>query len=198
MLLKVVLSGLMNSAVCQNVLHFQRDNGVFPTEAEGLLLNLRDFGIGGSQGLVQRQANTFRWTRLDAYNLNTPGQAPVSLLVNIPGLKVGNSFQSLAMNSFLWHFKAFAGGKRGRGRMFIAGIDPVALNGGLFTSTEIGLWTPLITNWTARYCDPSFSSGWKLVIFGKNSSEESAHSVKAIELASQPGIQRRRKIGVGV
>ena len=198
MIIKLVLTGLMNSAVCQNVLHFSKDGAVFPNDANALMFTMRDFGLSGSQGLTQRQANTFKWTRLDAYPLHQPDQTPTSLIVNLPGLKVGNSFQSFAMLSFLWHLKSFTQGKRGRGRMFIPGIDPVGWNNGVMTATEQGLWDPLITNWKTRFTGPAASSGWKLRIHGKDSSEESAPVVAQIELSNKPGVQRRRNIGVGL
>jgi hypothetical protein len=198
-LFKAVLIGTMFGTINENAIHFSKEPVAWPNDGTAFLTELRDNFIGGANGIRNRLTSAQKWTRIDLYNLQLPGEGPVSLSVNIVGARTGNLTQAFAHNTVLIHKKAFAGGRRGRGRMYLSGIDPATWNSGIMTQAEQDLWAPIIANLMARYGSPGASSGWTMMVAGHgDSGNDAGHSVKALTLSSTPGTQRRRNIGVGI
>jgi len=198
MLFRVVITGVLNGAINQNVLHFKKAGAVWPTDGAALCADIRDNWLGGTNGVRQGLITLQKWTLIQAYNRDTIGDVPVSLSINVTGAKVGNGTQSFGFSAILIRLRAASGGKRGRGRCYLPGIDPSTWNAGVMSQTEIDAWTPRLAQLTTRYVGASPSSGFQLVVAPKSGVNPTTQAVVRLELATVPGVQRRRNIGVGV
>lgn len=198
MLFRVVITGVMFGAINQNVLHFTKAGGNWPTDGTALCADIRDNWLGGTNGVRQGLITLQRWTLIQAYNRDTIGDVPVGLSINVTGAKVGNGSQSFGFSSVLLRLRAAGGGKHGRGRVYLPGVDPSTFNSGVMSQTEIDAWTPRLAQLTARYLGSSPASGFRLVVAPKSGTSPTTQDVVRIELATVPGVQRRRNLGVGV
>jgi len=194
---KLVITGNMFGTLNQNVIYFNKEPLNWPNDGNAFLVEIRDNFIGGVNGIRSRLTSAQKWTMLELYNMDLAGQSAVALPVNIVGARTGNLNQAFAQNTILIHKKAFAGGKRGRGRIYLSGIDPATWNQGIMSQTEIDAWAPVISNLFIRYGTPNPSSGWAMVIVGKGPIGDGFQTVKQLTLSTTPGTQRRRNIGVG-
>jgi len=195
MLFKAVISGICNGAVNQNVIHFARDAGIWPTDGNALCQEIRDNFL---VAIRARLASTQKWTSIQVYNRALPGDPAVSLPINIVGALTGNGSQAFAMTGILIRLRAAGGGRHGRGRIYLAGLEPTGWSAGVMTATEQGNWVAPLATLTNRYLPPNNLSGFQMVIAPKINNGTNFVSVVRLELSSTPGVQRRRNVGVGI
>lgn len=194
--LRMVLTGTMFGRINQNIIHFRKDNLIWPADGTALANSIRDTFIGGPNGIRERLTTQQRWTLIEVYNLELPGEASVPLPINIQGARVGNQLQAFAQNCVLIRKLCFTAGRRGRGRMYFSGIDPATWNSGLMSSLEQTNWTATLGQLVAAYVGPPPNSGFTMLVNGQDEPADGGFDVVLLQLSTTAGNQRNRNIGV--
>jgi len=186
---RVVLSGLNFGQLHQNVLHFIVDNNA-QTPAQ-LAADVKTNWI---DKVSLQQSSSYRWTNILVQNLDEPGVAPFSLVID----RLGQSFNSLQIASFecyVLKFQTARAGRHGRGRSYLGGVIFDAAQAGICTTSfQATFKTQITDHLNAVYAG---DNNPRLAVRAHGDSIE-FEPVTSIQLRPVIGVQRRRNIGVGV
>ncbi|HEY9758858.1 MAG TPA: hypothetical protein V6C97_27060 [Oculatellaceae cyanobacterium] len=120
---------------------------------------------------------------------------PFVKTINIPGAWNFDDEISTVL-SFILRLRSNEIGKRGRGRMYIAGVLKGWTTNGLVDSDIIVSWNSTIANLMGVY-GPGGSGNYRLTIC-PSKAPFSTREVTSMQVAPTLGVQRRRNIGIGV
>jgi hypothetical protein len=196
MIFRAVLNCLYYGQVCQNVMHFKKSDGVWPGDANALAVALRDHWIGGTQGIRFRQEATCTWNQIQIYDAEDPNRAPAQLAIAVSGYETSFTGALPSFMAAILQIRSFVGGKHGRGRIYVPGITTGQFVLGSLGAPAIAAWDTTLAQLTAAFLQ-SGSSQFTLGI-APRATPANFLSADVIRIASHPGVQRRRNIGVGV
>lgn len=192
---RVVISGNWSSSPIQNQLYFARANAVWPDDFIQLAQLIETDWIGtGSTGIRQRITSLMRWTSIEVYNLDLPFAGAIVRPINIVGARTGNLTQAFPHDCVLIYKECFAGGRRGRGRLYMSGIDPATWNTAIMSAIESTNWSVTLVDLENRWLEPNPTTGWKMILVTAGENPADPLEVKALIHSTKPGTQVRRQI----
>jgi hypothetical protein len=115
--------------------------------------------------------------------------------INRPGA-FGTDDQMLTFSAFILRLRAAEIGRRGRGRLYIAGLLKGWYVNGVVTAATITRWQLVINQLMGSY-GPTGNRPYKLCIVPSKPPVEH-RDVTTMSIAPTLGVQRRRNIGVGI
>lgn len=192
-LFRAVVKGQLFGCAVQNVLHFERADA--PANAPLLLAqSLRDFFYSQIKGLCN---NAMVWNSINIYDPEHPENLPLVLATNFTGTW-SSSVVLWGPLSGVFQIKTAVAGRTGRGRFYIAGMEPAGLTSGLWGTGRINLMNQVATSIKGGYVGSNPSSLFTLGILPRGGS--STDFKPAIDLLARPlpGAQSRRNIGRGI
>lgn len=196
MLFRAILTSVFYGQICQNSMHFFKTGGTWPADGTALTTDLRDNFISGTFGIRGNQMNTLGYTRIDVYNVAS-GLSPVTLAISLNGLQAASTGTGFGPINTILQIRAIAGGRRGRGRIYMAAPFAGCYGNGVMTPTGLTNWTTSVNGINGRYCGVSHTSAFDLVIATGNNQVD-YYTADHVAVANTPGIQRRRNVGVGI
>lgn len=188
---EVVDEQTMYGQIYQNVLHFFRDDVL--ANAPSLLAD--DFQNAWVNNIRGLQMGTITHTRIKVRELGS-ANATFEKVINVPGTNGGAVTDIIPFVSEILQLRTALSGRHGRGRVYIAGIKNGTFVSGFITGTRLTEWTPKITGIMAAY-GPTGSSQFRLCVIPRAQFTQ-VKQVTAMQVASRPGVQRRRNVGVGI
>jgi hypothetical protein len=188
--MRVITSGFFFGQTCQNVLHFNNPDGL--TTPADIATDIKN------NWLVQISAmssGNIVWNNISVRRVDGGTEAPYNLAVSIAGAQSGSA-QQLTFLAYVIRIRTAVVGRRGRGRIYVPGPNLNLTNLGVWASSTITGWQTPLNNLAARY----LAGGTSSIRLGVASHTDPSDWKAATQLllASIPGIQRRRNIGVGV
>jgi hypothetical protein len=188
----VIRAKLFQTAYGQNVmnvLHFDVPDFVssmLPTIAA----SIRDNWINNVRAV---QTANLLYTRI---NLSRPNgsEVPYDLVISITGAASAQN-EMVPYFCHLLQLRTAAPGRTGRGRVYMAMVNPLLHFQGTLTPPFAALWNTPIANIIAAF-GPSGSQPYFLSV-NPHTSSESPHHVTSINVGPFTAVQRRRNIGVG-
>jgi len=187
---RVTTIGAMYGQQVQNVVHFtgpSSDPNELSALADHIAANwLLTIKTGQTSALVY---NSIKVRLLES-------QFPTFVkTVNIPGA-FGFDDEVSTVLSFILRLRSSEIGKRGRGRLYLAGVLKGWTTLGLVDSDILVAWNNRIATLMGVY-GPSGSSTYRLSIV-PSKAPFTVRSVTSMQIAPTLGVQRRRNIGIGV
>lgn len=171
--------------------HFRETSGiaetgtVFSTLKTGLLTSLAGY-----------QANTFRWDMERAITVNTTPKKSEEYTSGFPIVGSGNISDELPHQvAQVVTLKTAYAGRSYRGRVYLPALQESQTTNGAFTSghaaTIQGFFDTMIGVFGAAGSD----TNWRLVVW--STKLQAANNVVSAVVRTNPGVIRRRRIGVG-
>ena len=192
---KVTLTQILKGQRIQNVFYLQNIDGLRSDTDIGAHL-IADW----IQFVKTCQGTQLRYINLMVQRLGTNPPAPFILNIDIPGTWTGHDprmpFVCLVMQK-----KTNIGGRRGRGRYYISGVNPEELqtDGAWSTGTISGRFQPMCDNLKSRWLSGGSVAGLRLMNGPADAQlETDVISVTNLIPRNFPGLQRRRSVGVGM
>lgn len=196
---RVVLSGTLMGTNNQNVMNFKKDNAVWPGDGQALSVAIRDSWVSGANGIRQGASTLQNWNLIQVYNRSAPGDPAVALAINLSGTKVGNGSQGLPFTAILLRVRGSTGGKHGRGRIYLPGVEPTQFGLGVMTSSaQTTIWNPIVAQLLSSFVTGGGSTGFALVIAPKTGDGANSIVCSTIAYDTICRVQRSRNIGVGI
>lgn len=196
MLFTVVNSGRMYGQLVQNVMHFNKGDGVWPTDAVTLSTAIRDKWLGGTTGIRLQESTDVLWNEVRVYKTGDSMLTPVTLTVSIQGTDSNGATQIMSFTSYILRIRAETGGRHGRGRVYIPAARFGHFINGQLSAAAISAWAPILIGLNADWVGSSPGSGFNIVI-AKGTNQVDFFTANALTLSPTAGVQRRRNIGVG-
>lgn len=187
---RVVLSAIYYGQTCQNSMHFENTDGFLTLQqvAEEIRDNfLPDFKFLSNDLCV--------WNNIHVRDISNLGANAFNLTVNLPGGQSGNN-QNFPFVALVVRLRTDFGGRAGRGRWYIPGLNIGLTDKGVWTAALLNLAGPKMAEIFDRY--KLDGPGPLTLGVCKQNTPGSFHSVTSLQVAPVPGVQRRRNIGVGI
>jgi hypothetical protein len=189
---RVTIGGTLFGQDCRNVMHIRSQNGGGQQEMEALAEDVRANWIFPITNLLGEQA---RFDFVNVRNLSGTGTDQVQVAFSLAGL-AGGIDNTFPYACFVLRIKTGVHARRGRGRVYIWGIGPGSMSGGLLRPDIIQRWnTEVIPNLNARYCQNG--STFRLGVAPRLNTAADFIPAIGLEISPKAGVQRRRNIGVG-
>lgn len=187
---RVILSGTMLGQLCQNVMHFARDD----TFGFNQVHLAERIATRWADEIRSRISNNATISQVEVKRIDIPDQVPHIRPINT----VGASASGLEANPYSCFKLKLVGpspGRQFRGRIYVWGLNPADMNFGFIRNAVVLLWQGSISVLMQRW-GPGGTEGYQLVIAPRDN-PTNFKAVVDMRLASVPGVQRRRNIGVG-
>jgi len=187
---RVVVTGLVYGQTCQNVLHFLNPDGAqTPTQiADEIVANW----IGPIRA---QQMTTFTWTGVSVTRVGVPPGVTFNRAISLAGL-VGGSQAIHSVLCVLIRKQTATSGRMGRGRCYISGNRPDAMENDVFNAGNLAAWIAVAATLNGRF--KVGGSGPLTLQVGHGTSTSDYHGVTDLSVPNRWGIQRRRNVGVGI
>jgi hypothetical protein len=200
---KLRLVGRLHGSQMINVMHFVQDDPL-PTIGGQQLAN--DFATNMRATLIARCSNQMLFEYVEVQSLIPFSGGPVT--ANFPGGTVGSlaSACQTAMICEVITIYSSRGGRRGRGRIYLAGAPTsgTELGSGVWNPTQTTRTTAFATAMAARYMDPLGTLQFRLGVFSRvlggqapPFSTNGFVRATALTVRTIARTQRRRQVGVG-
>lgn len=187
---RVTLTQLLFSQTCQNVLHFTGPSAD-PLQMSALADEVQSGWI--SQVRTTQAADV---TYVDIGVRLLESQFPAfHKTINVEGV-AGAQDHDIPFLASVWRLRGDVLGKKGRGRVYICGMDQGVSSKGLILSPTLIEWQNRCANILGVF-GPSGTSSFRLVICPPRP-PFSTVSVVNMSIAPIWGHQRRRNIGIGI
>lgn len=175
----------------QNVLHFHNPDGTLtlPQVADDCIANW----IGP---LKTQQDDNGIYTSIGVRNIDDMTSSPYVRTIAIQG-GADHGDQQVPYMCMVLKLRTAIAGRRGRGRVYVAGLATAHTANGVLSSGGLALWeNPLCLPAIRNAYLAGGSSDLGLVVYHRDTRDHSF--VTEILPRSVPGVQRRRNIGVGI
>lgn len=172
-----------------NVLHFHVPDFVesmIPTIAT----DIRDNWINSVRAV---QTANLLYTRINLSKVDN-SMVPYDLAIAINGAASAQN-EMVPYFCHLLQLRTAAAGRRGRGRVYMAMVNPLLHFQGTLTPPFAALWNTPIANIMAAF-GPGGSKPYSLCV-NPHSTTEDPKDVQSISVGPYTAVQRRRNIGVG-
>ena len=173
-----------------NVLHFNKPDFVI-SELDGLALEIRDHWIMNVRAV---QTADLLYQRISLHVVGSAA-APTDLVISISGAASAQN-EMVPYFCHLIQIRTGLGGRRGRGRVYMAMVNPLLHFRGTLTAGFLALWTTPLAN-VMSWFGPSGTSAWRIGVNPHNETDDFKPAT-SLQLATITAVQRRRNIGVGV
>jgi len=162
---------------------------------------IRDYWIGSvvGRGVHTWQSNSLHWVKVQWQQRQSTPEPPFSLTIAINGQQTSDATLYTPVAGILKFVTPIAG-RKGRGRVYVPGVNPGFTTNGLTNDTFHTYADTAITNMKARFLLSGSSPGPIQLLVGPRNGIVLGdyHYVTDIQLSNFVGIQRRRNIGFGV
>lgn len=189
---RITLTGFLFGQTIQNVLHFDNVDGAL-TEAQAAT----EMSTQWLQQIKTIQITSFTWSLINVQNVSTlPRPSAYNLPVNIAGTQAASN----PITVFLAHvirLRTGLSGRKGRGRIYIAGPSSGEMANGILTAASIAKWETILNVLRGRYLING-STQLRLGVFHRAELGGTITACSEMTVAPVPGVQRRRNVGVGV
>jgi len=188
---RITLTGLYWGNTIQNVVHVLNADGTLDAAAI-----FTEFTNNWINVVRAQQMTTFTWTSITEQRVDVTGIPPNSTSLSLAGQVAGSEgIQSVL--AVIFSFRTGFAGRRGRGRIYIAGNRTDAVTGNVLNSGNLAAWVGVANTIKAR-----FKSGGTgplvLLVREHNATGSIGHPVTDIVVRNRWGVQRRRNTGVGI
>lgn len=188
---RVTLFQTMYGQSLQNVLHFSG-----PSSDPLQMSALADAVEANWVNLVRQvQAAFIQYTRISVRMMGSQFP-PFDKTVAILGAN-SNTDQALTYYCHVIRLRTAFIGRRGRGRVYIGGLNTNLQQNGFLMASTLTLWAPRLASIMAAF-GPGGSSPFRLGVTSKTNANGDFKEVTNIAMAPTPTCQRRRNIGIGV
>jgi hypothetical protein len=187
---RATITGHLFGQVCQNVLHFAKDVTV---DHDDLFLaqSLRD---NWCNQIGFRMGDEASIDLVEVRDLQDTNRPPILLPVQVHG-SMGGIRNTFPFAAFKIRLHTAATGRKGRGRFYVWGIGPGAMQDGLLQAGVFDQWAGTLQTLKNKF-GPAPETGYSLVISPRNQPTDFKTVVDMV-LSPTPGVIRRRNIGVG-
>jgi hypothetical protein len=187
---RVVITGLCFGQIHQNRLHFQAGNGGM--ELPDIATELSIQWTNSIRGLLMTE---FKFTNIGVRNMTNPLEGSYNLTIDQAGTGGSVPGNPLAQ-CIVYRITTGTFGRTGRGRIFLGGVgNNISING-LVAGGPDGFYGAAWNNIRSKYLVGGTSELTLGVMTGDDVS--TFKPALAITMSIFPGVQRRRRIGVGV
>lgn len=187
---RVTLTQLLFSQTCQNVLHF-----VGPSSDPLQMSALADEMVANWIAQVRTtQAADVNYVDIGVRLLESQF-APFHKTVNLQGT-AGGQDHDIPFLASIWRLRTALQGKKGRGRVYICGMDQGVSSKGLILNPTITEWRNRANNVLAVH-GPNGTSNFRLQVCS-HKPPFNPLAVTSIDIAPTWGHQSRRNIGIGI
>lgn len=143
-----------------------------------------------------QQADTFRWDVINLLTVNTTPKRSEEYTVGFPisGALAGG-FELPHQIALVTTIKTAYAGRSYRGRCYLPAMAEGNSTNGMFTT---GATTPVNSAWTtflSHVGSAGSDTNWRFVVW--SSKLNTANNVTSVVVRSNPGVIRRRRVGVG-
>jgi hypothetical protein len=181
------VSGQLFGENVMNVLHFQKPQST--TADKGVLaISLRDHFYAQMKFLC---SNQMQWREIMVIDPSNPDDLPAILPIVINGF---NSQPNAVINTVcaVYRIKTGVGGRRGRGRFYISGIDANGIALGRWNAQMLINLNSVANSLKGGYVGNTPTSGFNLGVIRRGAGE--ADFIEATDLVARdyPGTQVRR------
>jgi len=189
-IVRVTASQTIYGQVVQNVIHFRNNSDTYVPATIAA-----DFTTNWINEVRGFQNPGLHYFQVSVKNMDDP----TGFTTNVPTDIFGGGFfgsQTWPTTAVLVQVRTAFGGRRGRGRIFIAGIHTGSFENGLFNASTVTSLNAFMANVKNHFIS---GVGSNLIIGVCNRGfTPTFHSAIDLVVGSRPGIQRRRNIGVGI
>jgi hypothetical protein len=194
---RVTISALFYSQICQNVLHFENQDGAL-TPAQ-VCAEIRDHWIGTTTnvGIHSWVTNSCAWVKVACQTRASSLAAPTELTINQPGQQSPDN-QQYTVLSVILKFRTAAAGRKGRGRSYVPGIANGFTTTGLVNATFHTYADTAIAGLNARFAVGGTGPLYLMVGPRSGIVNNDFYPVTSIAASNFVGVQRRRNIGYGI
>jgi len=188
--LRATIKGTFFGQQVMNVLHFNKPDLV---EAELLTLanDLRDNWCETLKSLLGQEAY---FLGIQVRNIENNSWPAREIAFSKQGL-AGGIANTFPFACFIMRIQTGTFGRAGRGRIYIWGIGPGSMSGGILLPAVTTNWQTWLTQITNRYC--LAGSTYRLGVCPRAAPQDFKSAI-SVSLSPKAGVQRRRNIGVGV
>lgn len=143
-----------------------------------------------------RQGMGFRWDIINALTVNTTPRKSAEYTTSLPitGSLTANTELPHQVALVTTEKTAFAG-RSYRGRTYLPGLTETDSDSGLWTSTCTNAMLTAWNNFLAVFGSAGSSTDWRWVVWSTKLG--SANNITSVVVRNNPGIIRRRRVGVG-
>lgn len=189
---RVTITGSLFGQKIQNVLHFQKFQSV-DSDAWTLVNKLNDAWLTQIRNLCTQ---SMHWTEIMAQDAQDEDKVPTILPVNwFGGWTTGTNI--FLPCSLVYQIKTSVAGRRGRGRFYIAGVEPNGITNGRWGTGMRQQFTSVATSLKSNFVGSNASSPFRLGVMRRGGGE--ADFITATDLVARdyPGSQVRRNFNRG-
>lgn len=192
--LRVTIRALCYSQVVENVLFFDRTDYV----SADLVTLGNDIVAGWITTIKAQQILQLQYVdvRVDKMN-DGSAEETATVFTSLTGAAGSNVQHPLNM-ALVLQKQTLLPGRQNRGRAYISGLPPSALNQGLWSSATLTSWATICTTLNGRYCLPTASSGFYLSLYAHRVDGYQTTHIARLQASSLPGSMRSRLIGHGI
>lgn len=187
---RVVISGLCFGQLHQNRLHFEAADGAMTLPDIATELSIQ--WTNSIRGLLMTE---FKFTSINVRNLSDPTAGSYDLPIDQAGTGGSVPGNPLAQ-CIVYRISTGTFGRSGKGRIYLGGVgNNISING-LVAGGPDGFYGAAWNNIRAKY----LSGGTSALTLGVMHADDTSSfkPALAITMSVFPGVQRRRRIGVGV
>jgi hypothetical protein len=150
-------------------------------------------------GIHQWQVQSIKWISIKVQRLASSLPAPFNLTISRPGVQSADNGLCTVLAGIL-KFSTTVGGRKGRGRIYVPGVQAGFTDLGLTSATFHTYADTPIAGMNSRFCNNPGPNGPLELLVGPRSGVVLAdfNHVTQISLSNFVGIQRRRNIGFGI
>jgi len=185
---QVTVTGTLFAQNIQNVMVFKKDGSVWATDSALLGAKMRDAFYAQIKFLC---VGAMQWTTVTIIDPHNEQNPPLILPIVI------NGFQGSTTKIFLplcgvYRLKTGVGGRRGRGRIYISGIDPNGIENGRWNAAQIINFNSVASSIKGQFVGDNPGSTFKLGVMRRGGAIGDFIPCTDIVVRDYPGTQTRR------
>lgn len=196
---RVTMSALFYGQVCQNVVHVDNLDGALTLPQIAQLFYSYWIGDINGRGVHQWQVQSIKWVNVSVTDeLGHPG-APYNLVLNRPGVQSADNGLITTASAIIKFSTAFRG-RKGRGRIYVPGLQSGFTDQGLISATFHTFADTALSGMKDKFLAGGVANeGLNLIVGPRNGTQSiDFHIVTNMAFSNFVGVQRRRNIGSGI
>lgn len=189
---RLTLKGKLFGQSIQNVLHFKEKT----PGAMNRITFANEFNNAWVQSIRNWCIQSMQWTEIYFVDISNPDDVPTVLPINVAG-GVGGNAQVAPHLTVVYKLKTGVGGRRGRGRFHISGVQGGHLLEGVWTPSLLVQLNSIATTLKQNFTGENPFKLHNLGVMPRTDNPNDFLPVTDIIVRNYPGSQRRRNFLVG-